>query len=555
LTLREKGGISLTWLDGNEALPPSEEQTEERSNNGKAQGNFTTSTTTFKPFGTISLFNYLTPISDRTDWYRVIMRTFFQSSRKYRYQLTAEDILEAVRDATKMEYHLEACKGDLERLVKWGNLTTLYDTSRVTTIADFRSPILRYQAGPEALEIEAFLASHAHAGASEGGLYQGDLPHLWEALQHVDRWLNDDRSSYTPERRQEIAEQWRQAFTAWEQVVNDAAQYLGSMNQSAQQAINLASYLSYKNIVVNYIQSFAQQLVQHSNAVRALLLEWSRAGKRILLLDIITSTTPPIQTLAENPALWREDVQQQIEAFEEWFTRESNVEMFLKAARDAVEKVVQRAHSLAFSMRPHTDYVTMLHALANQLMHVENLEVAQQLYAAAFASTTPIHLPEGLTGSPAMTDTRNERKTWHDPATVMRSLRPIYKGNAERSTEQPMRSNADALYRLKQTHDEQNMTQQQRFAHLFQRELLDLSTIHTIVPDERAAITEMIDGCLCNPSLEYLLPDGSLVTLLNRDEQSYVALRSTDGVLLLPRYRLQHQIPASVPSVMRRGSS
>lgn len=316
----------------------------------------------------------------------------------------------------------------------------------------------------------------------------------------------------------------------------------------------MVSYLSYKNIVVNYIQSFAQQLVQYSNAVRTLLLEWSHAGKSAQLLEIITSTTPPIQTLAENPDIWREDIQQQIEAFEEWFTRESNVEMFLKAARNAVEKVVQRAHSLAFSMRPHTDYVTMLHALASQLMQVEKLEDAQQLYAAAFASTTPIHLPEGLTGSPAVTDTWNERKTWNDPATVTRSLRSIYKGNVERSTERLMRSNTDALYRLKQTHDEQNITQQQRFAHLFQTELLDLGTIPTLAPEERAAITELIDGCLCNPSLEYLLPDGSLVTLLNCDEQSYVALRATDGVLLLPRYRLQRQFPVSVSAVLKGGS-
>lgn len=511
--------------------------------------------TAFKPFGTISLFSYLTPISDRTDWYRAIMHTFFESSRKYRYQLTAEDILEAVRDTTKIDYHLEACKGDLERLVKWGNLTTLYDTSRVTTIADFRSPILRYQASADALEIEAFLVSHAHAGASEGGLYQGDLPHLWQALQQVDRWLNEGRSSYTPERRQEIAEQWRQAFTAWEKVVNDAAQYLGSMNQSAQQAITLTSYLSYKNIVANYIQSFAQQLVQYSNAVRALLLQWARTEKKLQLLTLIASTTPPIQALAENPDLWREDVEQQIAAFEEWFMRESNVEMFLKAARDAVQKVVQRAHSLAFSMRPHTDYVTMLQTLASQLMLVDDLETAQQLYAAAFASTTPLHLPEGLTGAPAVADSRSERQTWDAPATVTRSLRPIYKGNVERSTEPAMRANADALYRLKQTHDEQHMAQQHRFAQLFQSDLLDLGTLHSLVPQERAAITEMIDGCLCNPSLEYLLPDGSLVTLLNRDEQTYVALRSTDGVLLLPRYRLQRQHPVSVPVAIRGRSS
>src|SRR5262249_17218382 len=106
---------------------------------------------TFQLFGPIQLFNYLTPISERTDWYRAIMRAFFKQSRSYRYQLSAQDIVDAVCEETGQHYHLETCKNDLERLVKWGNLTTLYDTGRVTTIADFRSPILRYQAIPGAL--------------------------------------------------------------------------------------------------------------------------------------------------------------------------------------------------------------------------------------------------------------------------------------------------------------------------------------------------------------------------------------------------------------------
>jgi uncharacterized protein (TIGR02677 family) len=507
----------------------------------------------FKPFGVIPLFTYLTPITNRTDWYRAIMRTFFQRSREYRYHLTAQDILEAVRDSSRLDYQLEACKSDLERLVEWGNLTTLYDAGRVTSIADFRSPILRYQATPEALEIEAFLASHAHIGASEGGLHQGDLSRLWAALQQIDRWLQDDESIDMPERLQEVADQWRVAFTTWENVTNDAAQYLGSMNQSAQQTVNLATYLSYKNIVVTYIQSFAQQLVQYSNSIHALLTGWSHSGKDRLLLELITSSTPPIQTLADNPAAWREDVWRQIAALEGWFAQESAITMFSKAARDAVEKVVHRAHALASSMRPQTDYVTLLYAQALQLMQVEDLETAQYLYAAAFASATPIHLAEGLTGSPVVAERPGERSTWQSPATVTRSLRPIYKGSVERLSEQPMRNDAAALYRLKQEHDAQLAVEQRRFARLFPMTLLDLGAIKHISPEERMALTEIIDGCLRNPSLEYTLPDGSLITLLNRDERHYVVLRSTDGMLILPAYRLKLQ-PATQrqPTEIRR---
>lgn len=535
-------------LDSDAAPHSSEEGNEntaqQRHSAQDSQKSVTASVTMFKPLGIIPLFSYLTPLSNRTDWYRAIMHTFFQRSREYRYQLTAQDILEAVRDSIRLDYHLEACKGDLERLVEWGNLTTLYDAGRVTSIADFRSPILRYQATPEALEIEAFLASHAHIGASEGGLHQGDLSRLWASLQQLDRWLQGDGSTYTPELLQEVADQWRLAFTTWETVTNDAAQYLGSMNQSAQQAVNLATYLSYKNIVVTYIQSFAQQLVQYSTSIRTLLMGWSHTERDRLLLELITSATPPVQTLADNPMAWREDVWRQIEAIEGWFAEVRASALFSKAARDAVEKVVHRAHALASSMRPQTDYVTLLHALALQLMQVEDLETAQYLYAAAFASATPIHLAEGLTGSPVVAERSGERATWQSPATVTRTLRPIYKGNVERLVERPMRNDAEILGRLKQEHDAQLAIEQQRFARLFHTTLLDLEAIKHITPAERLALTEIIDGCLRNPSLEYTLPDGSLITLLNRDEQQYVALRSTDGVLILPAYRLRLQYAA-----------
>jgi uncharacterized protein (TIGR02677 family) len=543
----EKDNSSLTHLDSHEASHGSEEGTTYAEKLLQSfpddQGSTPPGATIFKPFGVIPLFTYLTPITNRTDWYRAIMRVFFQSSREYRYHLTAQDILVAVRDSTRLEYQLEACKNDLDRLVEWGNLTTLYDAGRVTSIADFRSPILRYQATPEALEIEAFLASHARIGASEGGLHQGDLSRLWAALTQIDRWLHEDESALTSERIQEVADQWRLAFTTWENVTNDAAQYLGSMNQSAQQTVNLTTYLSYKNIVVTYIQSFAQQLVQYSHSIRTLLMDWSEIGKDRLLLELITSSTPPIQTLADNPSAWREDVWRQIEAMTGWFAQESAIAMFSRAARDAVEKVVHRAHALALSLRPQTDYVTMLYALAGQLMQVEDLETAQYLYAAAFASATPIHLAEGLTGSPVAAETPGERSTWQSPAIVSRSLRPIYKGGVERLPERPMRNDAGVLYRLKQEHDAQQVIEQQRFSRLFQTTTLDLGTITHLCPDDRMALTEVIDGCLQSPALEYTLPDGSLITLLNRDERRYAALHSTDGVLILPEYRLTLRPP------------
>jgi len=206
-------------------------------------------------------------------------------------------------------------------------------------------------------------------------------------------------------------------------------------------------------------------------------------------------------------------------------------------------------------MRPQTDYVGMLYALSNQLMQISDLETVQHLYAAAFASATPIHLTESFAGTPEVADTPGERTPWQQPPTVVRSLRPIYKGNAERTAEQPMRHSADAVYQMKQQHDAAAAFQHQRFARLFRELILDLGTIIEITPEERAALSEMIDGCLSNSSLEYKLPDGSVVTLLNRCEACYVALYACDGVLLLPRYRLQHRANTALQAQHERQGS
>ena len=69
--------------------------------------------------------------------------------------------------------------------------------------------------------------------------------------------------------------------------------------------------------------------------------------------------------------------------------------------------------------------------------------------------------------------------------------------------------------------------------------MLDIGTFEIITPEDRAILTEVIDGCLGDTYNQYRVPDGSMVVLLNPEETSYTMLRSIDGILLMPRYRLQ----------------
>ncbi len=494
--------------------------------------------TVFNRLGPLSIVNYVASSSGRTDWYRSIMRTFFRSSREYHYHLTAQEIMEKVEVEMRQPYSLDICKGDLLSLVTWRNLSMLPDMSRVTTIADFQSPVLLYQATPEALDFEAFIEQHLHVGASEGGLHQGDLSHLLTLLQSIHLWLEEKELLFTSERSQEISETWKLAFATWERVTHDAAQYLGNMNQIAQNTIDIPTYITFKMAVITYIQNFAGTLTQYSQTLRQLFLDWSENGKTTLLQEVLASSAPLGPMSAEEQMARREDMQHQIKALQDWFLQERNTRLFSHAAHDAVDKVILRAAAFGSSMGPRTDYVSLLSTLATTLFHVDDLETARLLFTAAFASAIPTHLSESITGSPEAAEQPEQCAPWEDPPTVVRELRPIYKGNAERVTEKPLRHTIDALLKLKQEHDEQLSREQEQLNHLFQTPLLDLASLPTIEINERLLLSTIIDGCLGSPVSEYILSDGTLVALLNPREEDYIALHAADGALFLPCYRL-----------------
>jgi len=492
------------------------------------------------------IFSYLVN-SNRIRWYRVIMRFFFQCHRElYRYQLTAQEVRDAVRDTIDAEYTLEQCQNDLAALKEWGNITTIYDSSRATSIASFLSPALLYQATPEAIAIETFLDEQTRASMGKGSLRQGDLPHLWKSLQLLDEGLQLSPTELTPARSREMAEEWQRAFEIWNAMAREAAQYLANMIQAAQQGRpDFDAYQAYKAAVVAYVHGFAQALTQYSRRIRTLLSEWGETGKKARLIEIIAQHLEPPAPTLENKSTEAELLQEalnQVEALMNWFALGKNADSFRRNALAEVDKVVRRASVLAASARPNANYAANLHTLAQQLLKAKNGETAQQLFSLAFANLLSVHLPESLAGTPSAAYDAKEGNVWQEPPTVLLRLRPISRANrGEHPLEDPVIDNRTIIRKLVMQYEEKLRQERQLFARLFTTAYLDLGTIKQISTEERAVMMMVIDSCLGDARSQYRAPDGSVIVLLNPDEQTYTALRASDGVILLPRYCLQRE--------------
>jgi uncharacterized protein (TIGR02677 family) len=493
----------------------------------------------------LPIFSYLVN-SNRIRWYRLIMRVFLQHHRElYRYQLTAQEVRDAVRSAFDAEYTLDQCQNDLAALREWGNVTTIYDSSRATSIASFLSPALLYQATPEAIAIETFLDEQTRANSGKGALRQGDLPHLWRSLQRLDADL-ETTLELTSTRSSEIAEEWQRAFEVWSTMAREAAQYLANMIKAAQQSRpDFEAYQTYKAAVVAYVHGFAQALTQYSRRVRELLADWSVTGKQERLIEIISQHLEPPGAIAENRPTQGELLQEarnQVRAIANWFAEGKNADSFRRNALAEVDKVVRRASALAATARPNANYATNLNVLAHQLLLAKDGETAQQIFSVAFANLLPVHLPESLAGSPSATIDAGKLSDWQEPPTVTLRLRPVSRANrGEHPLEDPVIDNRTIIRNLIVQHEARLREQRLRFAELFSDAFLDIGAIKSIPVEDRDILIEVIDSCLGDVSHEYRAPDGSTIVLLNPEEQAYAILRAPDGMLLLPRYRLLRQ--------------
>ena len=503
-------------------------------------------TSVFNLTDRLPIFSYLVN-SNRIRWYRIIMRVFLQHHRElYRYQLTSQEIRDAVRAAIDPEYTLDQCQNDLAALREWGNVTTIYDSSRATSIASFLSPALLYQATPEAIAIETFLDEQTRAHSGKGALRQGDLPHLWRSLQQLDEDLQISISEPTAARSGEIAEEWQRAFEIWSTMAREAAQYLANMINAAQQSRpDFEAYQVYKAAVVAYVHGFAQALTQYSRRVRELLADWSTTGKQERLIAIVSQHLEPPGSISENRPRQDEllkEARNQVLAMAKWFAEGKNADSFRRNALAEVDKVVRRASALAATARPNANYATNLNVLANQLLMAKDGETAQQIFSVAFANLLPIHMPESLAGTPSATIDAGKSSDWQEPPTVALRLRPVSRANrGEHPLEDPVIDNRTIIRNLIVQHEARLKEQRLRFEELFSEEYLDIGTMNSITVEDRAILIEVIDSCLGDISNQYRAPDGSTIVLLNPEEQVYTLLRAPDGMLLLPRYRLQRQ--------------
>lgn len=476
---------------------------------------------------------------------RMIMRIFYEHQKAYYDLLSEQQVCEAVQQRSNSEYSLHDCQKDLKYLIDHFNLVRMDDIgSMAHSISAFESLLHKkfYRATSDGLEIEKLIEQRMQS--NRGRLSKNDLRKIKEALLEIDEYLT--KTELKPDDLNDVADQWDSIFERWESIITRSSDYFSELERSSQHGqYDFDKYMEYKNIVTNYVQSFADTLLDISHEIGELFSNWL-PKKDLLIHSIARGKYRRHPDPEKGPSLEEtvEQIRYQITSLETWFKEMAHV--FYQRAASEIHRVVNRATSLALYQRSRVNNVTVLRKLASQFMDITNFESAQQLFDAAFAHVLPLHLSESLAGHAQMYErAEGTLSVWDEPAPAQLFLAPAKQKNTSAGvrskSDDPMYEDIQKSYTLQKEQIQKEADRQQRFDCLFAQHILNLGSRVSIDPGDRDILEEIIDACLNHPAKRYQDQTGNIILLLNPYEQMYVHLCSHDGVLFLPCYQLKRQ--------------
>ncbi|HVC34732.1 MAG TPA: DUF2397 family protein [Chloroflexota bacterium] len=483
-----------------------------------------------------AVFAYL-QARERADYYQAIVRVFLKNARRYyKIYLTVEQVAAEIA-ALYQDYPVDKCRDDLDQLAQWGNVVRTFDTAqRHTTIESFLHPTVLYRATPATLEIEETFLRLEQQTETAGELRRGDLDHLLDLFQEVDRLVSVPlRADEALDRQhaQALAETWRRLADHARTILDNTSRFIQALSIARQEAASsdIEGYIRYKEQVVAYVQDFAMALQRVSAQLQRQFRTWEENGAQERILSALAEhhAVPVLQTPALDER--RREAASQLGAVADWFRGPEWAGYFARAARHEVNAVLQRAQLLAATSHLGAGFLSDLETFARQILQMTEAEAAAQAMAVAFAHPTPRLLPEHLTAGRVDLD-----NPWADEAPVALTLQPIQRGGSATPHENPPVRDRQAVDALRQAELARRQERLARLDRLFgDAEQTIAALVLSDEEDARLAV-EVVRRCLIAVDHRWRAEDGSTIRLLNADERRLAVLRGPGGLYVLPRY-------------------
>jgi uncharacterized protein (TIGR02677 family) len=424
----------------------------------------------------------------------------------------------------------------------------------VHTIDEFLRRQAVYQATPEGIAVERFVAGLEEEGRRTGSLDRTILAALWQRMRELDGLLGEPgvlvalgdptdtgtALSDGPAARQaqeRVATLWAEVHHHFERVANDGVSYLAQLRGvQAQQILEHSAFHAYKDVLVRYLSDYALALAETGPLIAATARGWSQTSRGAVLAfcaGAVAARQPLPDGSFPDVAAEIARVRRRADALARWFDPGAGDIVRLKqSTNDAIELVTRQAARLADLRWGSRSRRRDLEELAILFAHCGDVAQAERIAAVAFAAALPRHWQ-----ADRVPDNAGRASPWLEPAEEV-VLAPIRRGARSRTADDPLPERSAARDALIRDSLGARAAAARRLRELFGAAgRCDLGALRLSDPGLRDEVLELLGRCLAAPDGAAAAPDGGRI-VLSGGAGDFGRIEAPDGTLRAPHWVL-----------------
>lgn len=469
---------------------------------------------------------------DNTDRYRPIIRLFYLQYEKLKYWLYQEEVYaELKEDPYFQDYTPEQCQQDLADLTAWGNLSTIQDTKKVSTIEEFKNKKFRYQLSEVCVEIERMMIRVENLFIESSSLEPTLLERICMNLRRIPEIARESQDN--------IYIWWNDLNNDFIRLNQNYQDYMRELNSvKAEEMMKTKEFLVFKDHLIEYLRNFVRSLQMNVSSIEQCLKEMDRGQLEGILTEVVQYelAIPRIDTEITEEMI-TDKINGRWDSLEEWFVgvdgRESEALKVFDTTNEIIRKITRYASRISERSNGGANRREEYRKLAVMFSKCRDIYEAHRLAASVFGIEKPLHL-KGIPGR--QTESINSGVFEEEPyvVTVTPRIR-TYREKAMRSgiVDRSREKEEMRLAAIRRMEEERKLLKG-----YIRDGRLSFAGLPEIEPHVRDVFLSWLSKALENKELRGKTEDGQIYHLEQENPGETCILKSPDGNLEMPAYTI-----------------
>lgn len=469
---------------------------------------------------------------ENTDRYRPIMRLFYLKYEKLKYWLYQEDVFEALKTEPYFgDYTIEQCQQDLSVLVSWGNLVTIQDTKKASTIEEFLIKKFQYQMSETAVEIERMMVRIENLFIESSSLE----PTLLERIR-INLGKIEEMNSETGDKLYGWWSDLNNDFIRLNQNYQDYMRELNSVK--AEEMMKTKAFLLFKDRLTEYLRSFVKNLQLNAAVIEQKLKNVDDKTIKNILKNVTAYelTIPRIDTEIDETMIF-EKVVGRWESITEWFlgttAQQSESGKVFDTTNEIIRKITRYAIRISEMSSQGANRREEYKKISQMFGKCRDISEAHRLSAMVFGIEKPFHLKNSIQRK---TDSIYSGVYEEEPSIV--KLTPRVRTYKEKTKRQGIIDHSAEKAQMCRDIMEHQEKERVLLKSYIRDNRLSFAELPVIEPQVRDVFLMWLSKALEKKNHRAKTEDGRVYYIEQTDKESYCTLKCTDGEFFMPSYTL-----------------